>query len=699
MKASPEKASTERVKVKKIEQAQTQPNHRPIMASIHTARNIVGNDKTVPLFTLKGLSNLVPSTITALNIQGIPLERQVAYTQYSSNIASFIYASATGKTITISPSPLGLLNGTNSLPLPQPTVSFTLQKPLNTDQSDKFINILGPGASKTQSGKTTIYHAPALPTANLTSVVKLSTPFFNAGRDSINPKGARALKFLDNAISLFLEVHSYSAFREEDKDSIIIFEQLLARTYGTQYFPAVSETKDKDGNITKTPVQLEDKSYSSNEFNKRPREDEMDTEEVTSAEKFVKSAEGFFRFRGNETVVKAHPAKKNVSNIGSSKQIPASPGLIFPYFHGLIQPDGVFMNSVLLRRFYQLMGSTHDLCQQTYVDLRHGVNSLASTARGMEMCHILLGVELALETQSRCFLIIDKGQYHGFSLLGARFAIFCNTKWNHSASEEDFLSAIKRMDPHESAIEDMIKVLADLKTKDQYSGSLDKSLFREPKMLVECFDKLKLNVIPDDEVREMDRCVRNLNYMGTGYLSKNPQMISEMLDTIASNKSIELGIPTYIPSIRSPVKDRLFAILSQFGPEAPSFWNDRGKEITCKPIDKSVSTMGGKRKIGDSDDFGNMPIRILITPKPLLVAVKDMERVLDKGRVKMDIDERAGRYRNITVEHDETRKRMWKGLINACASSDKKPRVNSDDMDDEEGGVDLDDVLFKLIGN
>jgi hypothetical protein len=476
-------------------------------------------------------------------------------------------------------------------------------------------------------------------------------------------------------------------------DSITQFEQLMSSSSGSAYFGKEYTDKDKDGKEITVTRDMSAQSYTVNEFNKRNRSaDDMDED----SSKIPSDSAGFFRFRGSDTVSKAKPVKKPVFNIGSSSEVPVSSGHIFPYFQGLIQPDSVFMNSMIIRRFYQLLGSTHEQCQAAYLDIRHGINSFATTSRGMEFCHILLGIDLALDTQSRCFLIIEKNKYLGFSLIGARYAIFCNTKWYGPANGLELQAAITRMDPHESAVEDMIRMLVNLQAKGQYTGTVDRSLFSEPKLLAEALSGLKISDIGDDDVREMDRYIKNLNYMGSGYLTSNPQMISEMLDTIASNKSIELARPTFIPSIRAPLKSRLFAILSQFGPEAPSFWNDRGKEILCKPIDKSVATTGGKRKIGDSDVFGNMPGRILITPKPLLIAIKDMEKVVDKGRVKMDLDERAGKYRNISVEHEETRKKMWKGLVDVCSEADKKPRV---EMLGDDDGIDLDALLFKLIGN
>jgi hypothetical protein len=352
---------------------------------------------------------------------------------------------------------------------------------------------------------------------------------------------------------------------------------------------------------------------------------------------------------------------------------------------------------MILRRFYQLMGNTHEKCQSSYLELRHGINSLATTSRGMEICHILLGIDLALDTQSRCFMIIDNNKYLGFSLLGARYAIFSNTRWYAPASEGDVALAISRMDPHESAVSDIIEKLEKLKASNQYDGLTVRSIFGQPSTLVEELAKLKVNELEDEDVRDLDRFVRSLNYMGANYLSQNPQMISEMLTTLASTKDISLDRPTYLPSIKAPFNDRAFKLLSRFGPEAPSFWNDRGSEIICKPVDKSVVSTGGKRKIGESDVFGNMPVRLLITPKPLLIAVRDMNKVIETGKVKMDVKERAGKYRNISLENEDTRKSVWSGLIAICARETKKARLEVEMDDNEDGGVSIDEALMKLL--
>jgi len=573
---------------------------------------------------------------------------------------------------------------------------------LNSDQAEKLVNVLGPGANKTTSGKTTIYHAPSMPSSILPNVITISNDFFNAGRNSVNPRGLRAWNFISNVVSEFLKVHSYPAFRIEDPESLTAFEQLIGGESDGKYYPRTWTTKNEKGEEKAGQRDMVPASRTAveEEKRKRDRSDAMtdDDDEDMPARKRAETATGFTQSSGRDTVVKARPAKHIVDNIGSPANVPKMPGLVFPYFHGLIQPDNAMINSTVLRRFYPLLGRTHEECQKTYVEIRHGINTLSSTSRGMELAHILLGIDLALDTQTRVFLIIEKNQYSGFALLGARFAIFANTRWYAPDTEEEIEDAIRRMDPHESAVDDMTKKLKELTSLDKFTGSTDRSIFEEPWRLAEELAKLKFEDISGEETRELDRCIRSLNYMGSGYLASNPQVIADVLATLASSKDITLDRPTYLPSVKAPFTNRNFKALSRFGPEAPSFWNDRGVEIPCRPTEKSVAGIGGKRKIGAPDVFGNMPGKLLITPKPLLVAVRDMDSVVSKGRVKMDVGERAGRYRNVCVEAEESRKAIWTGLVSLCDVETKKPKTDQD-AEDAVSSNDHMAALMELLGN
>ncbi|KHJ30331.1 hypothetical protein EV44_g3146 [Erysiphe necator] len=209
----------------------------------------------------------------------------------------------------------------------------------------------------------------------------------------------------------------------------------------------------------------------------------------------------------------------------------------------------------------------------------------------------------------------------------------------------------------------MTKILTKLMSTGQFTGSTDRRVFSDSQALVDEISTLRIDELEEDNVRELDRCVRNLNYIGSGYLTKNPQMVTEMITVLNSQSTIRLEEPTFIPSIRAPFSSDIFKLLSRFGPEAPSFWNDRGSEIVCKAGEKTVVTSGGKRKMGEADIYMNMPNKIMITPKPLLIDVRDLEKVIARGKVKMDVNERAGRYRHVSIEHDDTKRKLLYRLL------------------------------------
>jgi hypothetical protein len=657
-------------------------------STIHTARHLPAGNQTIPLFTLRGLDNYAPVPISQIGIHGVPLRRQLAYTQYAHNIASFLFATDAKKTITVTGQPLGTLQNNRRTPIPSPPVHFTLKKGVNSDMSTKLINALGPGASTATSGKTTIFQAPAIPNAIIDSIVNLCPPHFNCGRDAINPSGAMAFRFLNSVCESFLQTHSYPAFSEETEESLFELNLLLAGK--TKYF--LKKVKDKEGKETDA---FDPNQYSrilSDLAEEVNGDTSMDVDENLLA-KQLRETSGRIQSTGNDAVLKAKPCPVPQTNIGTRAEAPNLPGILFPYFHGLIQPDAVFLHSTILTHFFQLCGATIQNCQEMFLILRRGCGSLSTTKEGMMITHLLKGIVLALESQSRCFMLFEANEYKGFILYGAQFVVFDSTKWVVPGSEEELRDAIIRLDPHEASVGHLVRVFGELKTQNQYTGPVvTSSTFQEPKSLIDVFRGLNLAEVEDDVIKEIDKYLRGLNYMGTGYWTRNPQTIVEALKIIASEGEVRLERPTYFPSIRLPIHTKEYAALSKFGPESFSFWNERGSDISCK-ASESQTVSGGKRKAGEIDLYANMPQKILVTPKPLGVAVSDMTKVVSRGMIKIDLGERAGKYRNICVESEEMRKTMWRELVEVSRSAHSTKRTRVMDRDDE---TDFDAILFKL---
>ncbi|KAI0992929.1 hypothetical protein K3495_g15255, partial [Podosphaera aphanis] len=412
--------------------------------------------------------------------------------------------------------PLGSLRATPGLGLTPPIVQFVLKKALPFDKSEQFVLKLGPGASKTITGKTTTYASPSLDRGVLVSVLQVCAPYHSNARDVVNPEGLYAYYFLNDLFHTFLRVQSYPAFSDENGDPQILLEPKVT-TPGKSTRKRTRQQAEREGSTS------------------QPSE-------------FMESASSTWTVHGGaEAVFKASPVRHKMVSVGSSTSIPKSPGNVFPYFTGLIQPDATFISSLILRHFMRILGSNPQLCQDEFVKLRHGIKSLSTTDVGMELCHIALGVSLALETQSRCFVIIDHSSYKGFCLLGARYTIFMNNKWIHAGSEKDLSKAIARVDPHEHAVEEIMSKLSELASKELYTGRVEKAIFQEPSTLVEQLGMLKLDNLSEDDVRELDRNLMHLNYSEGGFWSRNPHYVTEMLKLLSSGSEIELSRPTVIP--------------------------------------------------------------------------------------------------------------------------------------------------------
>jgi hypothetical protein len=658
-------------------------------STIHTARHLPAGNQTIPLFTLRGLDNYAPIPISHIGIHGVPLQRQVAYTQYAYNIASFLFATDAKKTITVTGQPLGTLRHSQHTPILSPPVHFTLKKGVNSDMSTKLLNALGPGSSTTTSGKTTIFQAPALPNAIIDSIVNLCPSHFNCGRDAVNPAGAMAFRFLNSVCHTFLRTHSYPAFSEETDESLVEINMLLAGK--TEYY---ARMKKDDKGVEKEA--FDPKAYSrilTDLANETSGESEMEVDDDRPLIKQLRTTQGRIRSSGTDAVLKAKPCPTPQTNIGTRFEAPNLPGILFPYFHGLIQPDAVFLHSTILSHFFQLLGSTVQNCQELFLILRRGCGSLSTTKEGMMITHLLKGITLALESQARCYMIFEANEYKGFVLYGAQFVVFDSTKWIVPGSEEEIRDALNRMDPHEASVGHLVQIFGKMKTEGDYSGpTVTSSTFQEPKNLIDVFRGLDLSEIDDDVIKEIDKYLRGLNFMGTGYWARNPQTIVDALKIIATEGSVKLERPTYFSSIRLPIHTKEYAALSKFGPESFSLWNERGSDISCKASETQIVS-SGKRKAGEIDLYANMPQKILVTPKPLGVAVSDMTKVVNKGMIKIDLGERAGKYRNICVENEEMRKAVWRELVEISRDAHSTKRTKVMDETDE---VDFDAIMFKL---
>jgi len=659
------------------------------MAPIYIAQPAKSNSAPTPLFKLKGLDNLHPTQPSQTNIYGLPLEKQIAYDAYICNIGPFIAASAQNRRIRIDGRAIGPIDFAHHLPLAQPLIKFTLAKESSNDFQDELILKLGPGASKEKSGNVTIFSAPALPTGSIPVILKMASTTFNTGKEAINPAGVEAFRFLTGAMGEILRVHSYAAFTNESEESLVEIKQLL-EAGGEYHKLGNAELKTVDRTeVSKTlyDVKLQEEAEGVSLDVSEGRTNWIDK---------LNASKSILMINGKDSVTTANPPKAPVINVGSIASCPRSQGIVFPYFEGLVQPDAQTLLSFAFKHLNLLLAKTPQECMDKFKDLRRGINSLSTHVAGMVLAHIAKGIELSFETQSRCYVIIDSSTYKGFVLLGARYAIFANTRWYAALSENDLRTDLERIDPHSNAVARLVEMFGEMEESESYTGeTVTAATFENPANLIAVFKKINLTMVAEIEA-ELNHNFRSLNYIGGGYFARNPQNVIEVVTTILSDTTLALETPTYIPDIRTNLESRSFICLSKFGPESISLWNERGKEYKCVAEDAPTTTQG-KRKIGTKDDFANLPEAILVTPKPLASAVKDMEKVIDKGMIKMNMGERSGKNRNMVIQAEGVRKSLWKVLVNGVKDPNAK-KIRREEREDAGSKEDVDlDALLKML--
>jgi hypothetical protein len=349
-----------------------------------------------------------------------------------------------------------------------------------------------------------------------------------------------------------------------------------------------------------------------------------------------------------------HPAS---NNYGPPSKVPNKGGLLFPYFEGMIAGDPRFLRQMASLYLVRCL-STKNLeeSKDNFKLLRDDIASFAYTASGLIVQHIMMGIHLALQTQTILFLIFEEG-YRGFTLLGQEFEVFFHGRWMKPLSASD-----------------LRKEVESIQTKKMDLGLL-------ASLLAGCKDINGDNIIPDverlssrpylgsllaviDTEKHEDTCKEITTILsrilpGADYFTFKPENITWALDSLHKLPEDISGWPMYIPQTGwGHCGDDTYRVMACFGPRSFSFRNSKGTEIVI-PVAAS-----------DKDPYDvkseNPLKKFIIYEKPILQCVQDMRDFRNKGSMRMDLAERAGPVRGQTYDI-ESRRKIWAHMKMTCA--------------------------------
>jgi hypothetical protein len=606
-------------------------------------------------------------------LYGLPKIKEIAYDAYASNIDMFVAATTLGRKLIVKAEGAKILFSQHALPIHHPPVVFIPAAKLNADQMEAFLKAIEKLRPRVvMSGKTaTIVLDGMIPTAipYIQSVAQDNT---HKQDGAIPFRTYVALMHLESCVIGFLCTNTYPAF------SVLGDMEVDAVANGT------GDRQALDGGIyahLPREVVIENRKQAAIARGDDPEEvsDVVDYDEDTDA------CESELTMDGSVLVAKPSTAMFTY-NTGDVGQVPAGiPGLCFPWFPRMNLPDKNSIRSKTSSLFKRTFGNTHEENKAGFATWRGDIEPICDTNLGMALSHMLTGFKLSLETQTRCFVIIQRREYVGFVLLGSHFSIWNDSRWVMPVSPEDLRAELSRMSTHDAALESIARDISRMELETYLPGEQLKTVTSaDINTAIKLFGQLSIRGRKAVPVGMADK-FGQLSY-GRPYRTIGISDMKAALKEMASDDPFPADYPMYIPPSLPDefFGDRVYQVLASFGPESFSFINTQGTTYSLQSPDvqedlQTITQGGTMTKPG-----------ILVARKGVMVAYQDMKKVIAEKMYRMDLRERAAKHRNLFYEKDQRdelvgllRELVWKDRIPEEAT--KKRKANPSDKGEGPG--------------
>lgn len=668
------------------------------MAPIYTTVKLGSRQKSPLPFELNGLKNQAPSQIHALNIHGKALARELAYDGYRTNIDAFIYATLSGKRVATCLEAYGPIdNGKYFLPIPKPGFAYCPVKKVEVEKLEKLAKKINPAAEVRSPKKAPPFIlSPAPPTdiAMLKQLAVTHSMIFSCPANHIPPSAFLTMSFLETMIDGFLRVNTYPAFKTRPLEADL-WELRFSNIDGFTH-DLVDDKRDEGDK--KRGREEYSNSVQRKKWKMQKDGMEVDEEVCPDWEEEDPETESYSVTTGVDQVFMAKPSPfPPGTNITSYAGIPNLSGMAFPYFEGMVLPDFSTLKSTMINFFFRCLGGDMDQCKARVKDSKSDLNHLSLTPYGKALSHVCLGMRLALETQTRLSLIVDNGEYRGFTLQGEGFAVYDGSSWYVPESHEELFKSVSFMDPSEKAITELLGLLDDLRVADASNVPVawGRESFSNIDFLVENLGKVKFSIENEEKVKaRANDLLRKINFRGgESFIRIEPSSIHGALLVLTSDAEPELRFPFYLPSFQTDLSSKVFRVMTKFGPDAISFWNSsKGDKYSVEPVEADVGK-GKKRAKSVEEVFPEPPPEIIVQIKPLTQCIQDWRTVVEARGIKQDLKERARDYRCHVLKNEQVRKDIWTALcqVGRLEAPKKKKKV-------VETAANVDDAFDSLFG-
>jgi hypothetical protein len=344
----------------------------------------------------------------------------------------------------------------------------------------------------------------------------------------------------------------------------------------------------------------------------------------------------------------------------------------------MVLQDTMTVPQIIAKYFFRNLGATHQEASTALQSIKAGYMIWGKTRQGRELAHVFRCLALAIEAQARLYVCVDSESYTGCSIMGEQFSIsYQGNLYQVEPRIQQFAHFVK-VNSHASAIADILTIIYECKLRE---GEDPLPLDVNVETARQLWDLTRRDIPPTarkaSSATGEDIAMVDAEDLGKEQISKIKESFKNLVfnerfikcnpdNFLQALQDVKLGIYPLVD--KSPMqltshddlfrRDCTFAVLSQFGPLAPSVINRGGSIIEIPYIVDVVTKEDTRTTILKVPQVKYPHDVILVSQKSLEAAVDDMNEMIKRKIIMQNPKERARGARNIAYE-GATLTSMW----------------------------------------
>jgi len=358
--------------------------------------------------------------------------------------------------------------------------------------------------------------------------------------------------------------------------------------------------------------------------------------------------------------------------------VPTTSGHFLPYFPGLVLPDKSCI-TLFLTIFAGCIGTDMESRNQTVNTFIRGWNSTANTAAGRQVSHMVYGAYLAVEGGFVAKPIFRSGDYVGMFLGGSSQLIFLAE--THDPKDAATINEeIASVTSHDTALAEIVKKLAPLKTRDGDVKSIDiQSITTARALHYLCADRVIKTL---DTQKEITALVKKLRFRQTYFRVSAPHHVYNLLEVLTSKQRFDINVPFDLLGGALFTTSLTYSSLSAFGAVAPA--PSLQKDANSTLMVKEKFTRGNQQGSLEGIPIFALPIQEAVEAWKVVKRTGSIHYRV-KGKNANNVAKLHGVSRYITAVEEEGRQAQI--LFIKYARNALKRKIGDDNGEDFTGEI------------